>query len=74
MTNDEAEKILSRHLAQIMEHFDSVRVVVTRFDPEANDTQMHSYGHGNFYAQYGAVKAWVEAQEFGIQTQEEEAE
>ena len=57
------QKILRSHVAQLMEHFDSVEVVVTKYDSENERTYKGNRGGGNWYANYGACKEWVQEQE-----------
>jgi len=49
---------------KLLEHFDSVRIFVTRHDGETATTQSYESGGGNFYAQLGQVREWL-----GIQDQ-----
>lgn len=56
------QKILRSHAAQLMEHFDSVQIVVTRFDSDVQQTFKGNQGCGNWYANFGAVKEWLEEQ------------
>ncbi len=46
-------------VAQLSEHFDSVRVFVTLHNGGDEETQSYESGGGNFYAQLGQVKEWV---------------
>lgn len=53
--------LLRKHCAQLSEHFDSVRIVVTK-DGDGS-TRRVSQGTGNWYAQYGSVKDWLMSEE-----------
>lgn len=57
--NDESPDLreLERHVAQLGERFDSVRIVATSH--RDGITQVHSYGAGNFAAQMGATREWL---------------
>lgn len=59
------EAILRRHLAPLMEHFDSVRIFATRMDRSEGGPVVgaHSIGGGNFYASMGQVREWLIRQE-----------
>lgn len=50
---------LDRHVAQLMEHFDSVQIICTRFEAKAGKTSCASRGDGNWYARVGAVREWL---------------
>ena len=43
--------------SSLSQHFDSVRIFVTRFD--GSDTLCMGVGKGNIYAQYGQVREWM---------------
>lgn len=51
------DEVVQLHVAQLMEHFDSVRVICTAHD--GGLTSMHTHGGGNIYAQEGSVKDWI---------------
>ena len=61
MDEGECHRILGRHVAQLLEHFDSVRLFVTRLEPgETRPTVISaSDGGGNFYAALGQVREWL---------------
>jgi len=64
MTTEEARDLVQKHTLELGEHFESVRVFVTRASPEEHhDTQAIDNGTGNFYAQLGQIKEWLEIQE-----------
>jgi hypothetical protein len=57
---DEAESaIVEGHAKQLGEHFDAVVVLCTRHDG-ARGTRTCTKGSGNWHAQYGVVKEWLE--------------
>jgi hypothetical protein len=64
LTFDDAEttKILRRHIFQLMEHYDSVSIVVTRYNPETKNTHGRYMGEGNYHARFGAMFNWIEGQ------------
>lgn len=67
MTSEEKsqlQSIVERHAGQLGEHFQSVRIFVTRNteDGESNTVALDS-GCGNFYAQLGQIREWMSIQE-----------
>ena len=58
MTQTEELAFLERHCADIGEHFDTVQIFATRFDPEVG-TSNASYGSGNWFARRGQVQDWL---------------
>lgn len=50
-------------VAQLSEHFDSVRIFVTLHNGGEEATQSYETGGGNFYAQLGQVREWVTIQD-----------
>jgi hypothetical protein len=59
---DAIERVIRSHLVQLMEHFDSVSIVVTSYDPKRKYTHGRYLGQGNYHARFGALFAWVEGQ------------
>lgn len=57
MNNDTDLKLLERIVAQLGEHFDSVRIIATKH--QDGKSWMASYGNGNWYAQLGSVHEWM---------------
>lgn len=57
MTDD--EKLVESAVSRLIEHFDSVRIIVTK--NSLDGTIMISRGDGNFYAQIGSTQDWLEA-------------
>lgn len=51
--------ILKKHVAQLMEHFDTVQIFCTRHSPELDGTVRVQWGGGNYYARYGQVNRWI---------------
>jgi hypothetical protein len=71
MTDDEKQalrNIAQRAADQLGEHFDSVRVFVTKQDGE--NTIAFNPGCGNHYASLGHVSEWLEADKARIQHSE----
>jgi len=66
----DAEKLIDHHCLQLREHFDSVRIFVTRHDEKTSNTLAMSRGRGNYYSATGYVREWMERQDEG--TREEE--
>jgi len=64
MTDDELQALLKRHVADLMEHFDSVRILATvHLDDGSKNTKSLDEGDGNFYAQLGHAREWICIQE-----------
>jgi hypothetical protein len=61
MTDEDAQQDMDWIKAaceQLGEHFDTVQIFVTRFDPEDGTTNI-DWGSGDWFARYGKVKQWV---------------
>jgi len=56
-------QLVDRHAYELAEHFDSVRIFVTRHHGGKEDTASYSTGRGNFYASLGLVHEWVAMQD-----------
>lgn len=52
--------IVEKHVVQLIEHFDSVQIVVTRYDPQTKTTNSFGRGGGNFHARWGSMKEWLD--------------
>lgn len=60
MSEDDDMKLVKKFCDDLGEHFDTVRIFVTRHEPEMEDgTITIDRGVGNWYAQYGQVKEWM---------------
>ncbi len=57
MNNDTDLKLLERAVAQLGEHFDTVRIIATKY--EDGKSWSCSYGNGNWYGQLGSVREWM---------------
>lgn len=58
-------QIVKDATAQLGEHFDSVQIFVTRFEPGPDDdpnagTVNIDFGSGNWFARFGQVENWVD--------------
>jgi hypothetical protein len=53
------EKMLSKAAENLGEFFDSVQIVVTRYDPQTKHTIIMDDGSGNLFARYGSTKEWL---------------
>lgn len=58
----EIQKKIDDFMSDIGEHFESARFFGT-FPEGDGETGAYSVGHGNFYAQLGHIKEWIEAQD-----------
>ncbi len=62
---DQDQQIVAKAVDQLGEHFDSVQVFVTRYEPNGGDqtsTQLNC-GSGNWLTRYGHIKDWLLRQE-----------
>lgn len=57
------KKIVDEVKSKLLEHFDSVRIFVTRHDGNAEETEAYTVGGGNFYAQLGQAHEWISIQD-----------
>lgn len=63
MTEAEAieyQRFLDQKLAELMEHFDTVQIVVTRHEKATDTTYKMSKGSGNMYARVCSMEAWLD--------------
>ena len=62
---EEADKIITKFIKDVSEHVDAVQVFVSlKNDHSHNDGDGTSFiqnGHGNFYARFGQIVRWVNA-------------
>lgn len=66
MTRDEECELIRANCNQLMEHFDSVQIFVTRNAPEQSGTVHLGRGEGNYFARLGQVRAWLVKEEEGL--------
>lgn len=59
MNQSESEKIVDNHVAQLLEHFDSVTILVTQHDGGASETASYVSGGGNYYARIAKANEWL---------------
>ncbi len=52
------EDILDGHVAQLMEHFDTVEIFVTSYQPNQT-TNYTARGSGNWFARKGQIQEWI---------------
>lgn len=57
------QRILERHAAALMEHFESVQIVAVAADRGDRTVTMHSRGMGSYYERMGAVRHWLQREE-----------
>lgn len=64
---DEDMALVRKHLDLLSEHFDTVQIFCTRYNPnkttdsdEDGTTSRVNMGIGNFFARYGLVAYWLE--------------
>jgi hypothetical protein len=56
--DERGDQLLAACLTTLINHFDSVRIVVTSH--ESDKSEMRSVGAGNLFAQRGSVEAWLD--------------
>ena len=61
MSNEEAAKIMQKHLNFLSEHFDTVQIFITHHNSTTDEygTMNMTVGTGNWLARYGQVKDWI---------------
>lgn len=57
--SDEQGKLVDAVKNQLMEHFDTVRIMVTKHDGPSDETECYTVGGGNIYAQQGFAHDWL---------------
>lgn len=60
---DKDLKLVQLAVDQLIEHFDTVQVLVTRCNGDEDGTVSVSLGAGNWFARYGHVKDWIVKEE-----------
>lgn len=66
LTDEQRDKKLAmirKQLEFLTPSFDAVHIFATKHDAETGDTSHFSIGVGNFFARYGHIKSWVNAEE-----------
>lgn len=63
--------LLKKAAGQLMEHFDTVQIFVTKQCEGAGDTVNANWGCGNWFARYGQVRGWLVYQESNLEPVEE---
>lgn len=61
--DDPSIKLVNECRDKLMEHFDSVLILVTSHRGDRESTFSYEVGGGNFYAQLGQVSEWLIIQE-----------
>lgn len=61
--SDADQTLVTEAKAKLLEHFDSVLILVTRHDGGEQVTASFESGGGNFYAQMGHVREWLSIQD-----------
>lgn len=62
MDKDQRRALLKKHVQELGEHFDSVRIFATHTD-DNHETAAMDDGRGNLYAQLGQIWEWLTIQE-----------
>ena len=58
-------KVLDKHCNSLMEHFDTVQIVVTRHLKDG--TRMANYGAGNLYARLASAREWLNRMDMSVE-------
>ena len=53
-------KIVTSHVQQLAEHFDTVQIFVTRHEGDGNGPLRMDSGSGNFYGRFGQIACWID--------------
>jgi hypothetical protein len=63
-------EMVEKHVQALIEHFDSVQIFVSRYNPNGLDeiesegtTTWIQKGRGNYFSRYGQVKHWLVKEE-----------
>ena len=67
INNEEKKDIIEKCCAQLMEHFDTVQIFVTKHIGETGNTMSMDVGGGNWFARLGQVGSWMDK---GVITEE----
>lgn len=67
---------IDRMAEQLMEHYDSVSIFVSRSDGAKDKTRYFCRGSGNWFARYGQIVDWLKAEDArtAVRVKKEEAE
>jgi hypothetical protein len=57
------QRLVDNAKESLLEHFDSVRIFVSRHNGEQDETASYETGGGNFYAQLGQIHEWLSIQD-----------
>lgn len=57
--DDKDIKVIENHVSMLMEHFDSVVIIVTKYDGAKRETESISRGGGNWHSRYGSVAEYL---------------
>jgi hypothetical protein len=69
LDDDDEMKLLTMHVARLMEHFENVQIMVSRYEPSTKKTVQYCTGDGNYSARFGLALEWVtqEQNNFGLE-------
>ena len=68
MTDEKLSKMIDEASNKLMEHFDTVRIFVTKH--ESGETSALSIGKGNIFAQVKQIEYWVSDMNMDIPCEE----
>lgn len=60
---DTDQKMVNEMRDWLLEHFDSVQIMVTRQNGGERKTGSYECGGGNFYARLGQIQEWISIQD-----------
>lgn len=63
LSDDALQKIVDDHVARLLEHFDSVTILITHHSGEPAETCSYDGGGGNLYARIGKAQEWLTMQD-----------
>lgn len=62
---NETMGLMEKHCSALMEHFDTVQIVVTRHLKDG--TRMANYGAGNLYARLASAREWLNRMDMSVE-------
>lgn len=60
MHEGDADRLVRRAVAELMEHFTAVRIFVSAHDTQTQETHSLSRGGGCYFSQRGQIMEWME--------------
>jgi hypothetical protein len=63
MNEDRGTKAIEEAIGNLIEHYDSVQILVTKHGEKTDTTSAIAMGKGNIFARIAQSKLWAETQE-----------